>query len=58
MEVIHYPDGLEERLGEGPPPLCESCPYREDGGPEGRIRVVEIVLSRPVKRSYRDTRRL
>jgi len=38
-EVNLYPDGTEERLGEGPPPLCEHCPYRE-GGP---IRHIEII---------------
>jgi hypothetical protein len=43
VEVIHYPDGTEERLGEGPPPLCESCSYREGGGPGGRIRMVEVM---------------
>jgi len=39
-EVIVHPDGTEERLGEGPPPLCDLCPYREGGGP---IRHIEIV---------------
>ena len=38
--VSLYPDGTEERLGEGPPPLCDHCPYREGGGP---IRHVEII---------------
>lgn len=38
-ETIRYPDGTEVRLGEGPPPLCKQCPYR-DGGP---IRHVEIL---------------
>jgi hypothetical protein len=40
VEIINYPDGLEERLGEGPPHLCEPCPYREGGRP---IRHVEVV---------------
>jgi hypothetical protein len=39
-EVIRYPDGTEDRLGAGPPPLCERCPYREVGGP---IRHIEVV---------------
>jgi hypothetical protein len=40
VEVILHPDGTEERLGEGPPPLCDLCPYREGGGP---IRHIEVV---------------
>jgi hypothetical protein len=32
-EISLYPDGTDERLGEGPPPLCGTCPYREGGGP-------------------------
>jgi hypothetical protein len=40
VEVIRYPDGMEDRLGEGPPSLCEQCLYREGGGP---IRHVEVV---------------
>ena len=39
-EVILYSDGTEERIGDGPPPLCELCPYREGGGP---IRHVEVL---------------
>jgi hypothetical protein len=40
VEVIHNSDESEERLGCEPPPLCESCPYREGGGP---IRHLEVV---------------
>jgi hypothetical protein len=39
-ELIRYPDGTEERVGEEPPPKCASCPYREGGG---LIRHVEVV---------------
>jgi hypothetical protein len=28
VEIINYPDGLEERLGEGPPHLCEASHVR------------------------------
>jgi hypothetical protein len=42
VEVIHYPDGSEDRIGCEPPPLCARCPYRDGGGPE-RIRVVRVV---------------
>jgi hypothetical protein len=41
VEVAHYPDGSEERLGREPPPLCRMCPYR-DGRERGQIRVVEV----------------
>jgi hypothetical protein len=40
LEVIHYPDGTEERVGCELPPLCPACPYREGSGP---IRIVEVV---------------
>jgi hypothetical protein len=40
VEIIHYPDGSEERLGDEPSPLCQRCPYCEGGGP---IRHVEVV---------------
>jgi hypothetical protein len=39
-ETIVHPDGTEEQIGEGPPPLCEACPYREGGGP---IRHIEVI---------------
>ena len=39
-EAILHPDGTKERLGEGPPPLCGTCPYLEGGGP---IRHIEVV---------------
>ena len=39
-EVIRYPDGSEERVGEEPPELCSECPHREGGGP---IRQIEVV---------------
>jgi hypothetical protein len=45
MEVSRYPGDIEEKVSELPPPLCESCPYREGGGP---IRHVEVV------KRYRD----
>jgi hypothetical protein len=48
-EVIRYPDGTEERIGEEPPPLCAECSYREGGGPGGRIRAITVVLNRPAK---------
>jgi hypothetical protein len=44
VEIIHYPDGSEERLGKGPPPLCASCPERSN--PTPRVRHVEVVLAR------------
>jgi hypothetical protein len=40
VEVIHYQDGTEELVGEGPPPLCTPCPYHEGGRP---VRHVEVV---------------
>ena len=41
MEVIHYPEGTEERLGCEPPPLCQPCPDRDSEGSR-QIRVVEV----------------
>ena len=41
VEVIHYPDGSEERGGCEPPPLCQRCPDREGEGSR-RIRVIEV----------------
>ncbi len=40
VEVIRYPDGTMSPVGDPPPPLCESCPYREGGGPIRHILVV------------------
>ena len=40
-EVIRYPDGSEEYVGDPPPPMCESCPYREGGGTIRHIVVVK-----------------
>jgi hypothetical protein len=40
VEVVHYADGTEERLGKEPLSLCERCPYREGSRP---IRHVEVV---------------
>ena len=42
VEVIHYPDGTEARVGSEPPPLCQRCPER-DGEGSRRIRVIEVV---------------
>jgi hypothetical protein len=42
VEVIHYPDGSEERVGREPSPLCTRCPYRDLRERE-QIRVVEVV---------------
>ena len=39
VEVICYPDGTEERVGEEPHPKCVVCPHRE----KGPIRHVEVV---------------
>ncbi len=41
VEVIHHPDGSEERVGSEPPPLCQRCPDREGEGSR-RIRVIEV----------------
>jgi len=41
VEIIHYPDGSEDRVGREPPPLCQQCPDRDDEGLR-RIRVVEV----------------
>ena len=41
VEVVHYPDGTEERVDSQPPPLCQRCPDRE-GEESSRIRVVEV----------------
>jgi hypothetical protein len=41
VEVIHYPDGSEERMGSEPPSLCQTCPDRLGEGSR-RIRVVEV----------------
>jgi hypothetical protein len=41
VEIIHYPDGTEDRVGREPPPLCARCPSR-DGGEPRRIRIVEV----------------
>ncbi len=41
VEVNRYPDGTEERAGEEPPPLCPTCPYRDDSE---LIRIIEVVL--------------
>jgi hypothetical protein len=40
-ETIVYPDGTEEQIGEGLPPLCEACPYHEGGGPIRHIVVIK-----------------
>ena len=39
-EAIRYPDGTMSPVGDPPPPLCESCPYREGSGPIRHIVVV------------------
>ena len=41
VEIVHYPDGSEERVGSEPLPLCQTCPDR-DGEGSRRIRVVEV----------------
>jgi hypothetical protein len=40
-ELILHPDGTEEAVGEGPPPLCAGCPERESG--RLRVRWVQVV---------------
>jgi len=42
VEVIHYSDGTEERIGREPSSLCTTCPNR-DGEVPTRISVVEVV---------------
>ena len=38
-ELILYPDGTMDQIGEAPPPKCAACPYREGG----LIRHIEVV---------------
>ena len=40
-ELIRYPDGTEERLGEDSHPKCEVCPYREVAGPRRHVEIVK-----------------
>jgi hypothetical protein len=39
-EVIRYPDGTTDRIGEAPPPKCAACPYHLGCRP---IRWIEVV---------------
>ena len=44
-EMVRFPDGTHVRLGDPPPPLCETCPYREGregGAPRPPIRHIEV----------------
>jgi hypothetical protein len=50
-ETIVHPDGTEVQIGEGPPPLCEACPYHEGGGP---IRHIEVARTRGESAIKRD----
>lgn len=46
VEVVRYPGGgLEDRIGDPAPPLCATCPERDN--PTPRIRTIVVVRAGP-----------